>query len=615
MNAPLDPAQARQQLLALRLRQGRQAGAADAVPQRPPNTQVPLSSAQQGLWFLDQLMGPNGLYNSARAFHLAGPLDMARLRRAVQALLQRHESLRTACVFVDADVRQQVCAAEMQPSALHLEPALDGEAATPQAWLDRLLPLALKPFDLAQPPLFRVHVLPVDKQQHLLLLVLHHVVSDGWSMGLALTELGALYAADGDASGLASLPVQYADFALWQQRRLRSPELQRQLAYWRGQLRDLSTLSLPGDNPRPARASYRGAQCAFTLEPDTLAQLKALAQRENVTLFMLLLAVFQVLLARHAGQDEVAVGVPVAGRNRPELEGLIGYFVNTLVMRTRLGGNPQFAQLLAAVRQTALNAYENQELPFDQLVAELQPQRDLSRNPLYQVAFALQNHPRGALVLPGQQVQPVTLPASLSKFDLTLTLTETADGLDVVWEYASDLFEPATVQRMHQHFQRLLIAVLQDPAQPVMQLPMLPDDERKQLLVRWNQTAVPYPSGLGLHQLFEHQALRRPQGVAIRMNGEALSYRELDARADRLAARLTRLGVRPERCVVVCMQRSLELPVALLAVLKAGGVYVPLDRSCRRSACTSWHRTAPPPRCWWMRPRPLRLTACRPRCS
>jgi amino acid adenylation domain-containing protein len=549
------------------------------VPRRPPDAVVPLSSQQQGLWFLDQLMGPSGLYNAAQALELRGPLDLPRLQRAVHGLLARHESLRTACVMVDDQVCQQVQPLEALPMAWRVEAAAGNDAGTPgqAAWMARARALAGQPFDLARPPLLRAHLLPLGPDHHLLLLVLHHIASDGWSIGLVLKELSILYAQSGDAAKLPALPVQYPDFALWQQDRLRSPAMARQLAYWRGQLQDLSILNLPLDKRLPGQVSYRGAQWRMRLPVDRLVRLRALARQHNVTLFMLLLAVYQVLLARYAGQEDVVVGVPAADRARPELQGLIGYFVNMLVLRANLVGNPPFSQFLQAVRQTALQAYDNQELPFDQLVAELQPQRDASRNPLFQVSFALQNQPEGELDLPGVMAQPVELASDLSKFDLSLSLTETSQGLDTVWEYCSDLFEPATVQRMDRHFQALLAAVLREAAQPVMQLPMLADDERQQLLVQWNQTAQAYPTDVCLHQLFERQARATPQALAVEQAGASLSYRELDQRAGRLAGRLRAHGVGPDACVVVCMQRSLELPVALLAVLKAGGAFVPMD--------------------------------------
>ncbi|HSV52507.1 MAG TPA: amino acid adenylation domain-containing protein, partial [Burkholderiaceae bacterium] len=410
--------------------------------------------------------------------------------------------------------------------------------------------------------------------------VVHHIVFDGWSMGVLCRELGQLYASAGEAAGLAPLPLQYGDYALWQRQRMASEALAQQLRYWREQLKGLPTLELPTDRPRPARASHRGGIERFSLSAALLGELKGLAQRENATLFMVLLAAFKVLLMRTTGQHDIAVGVPVAGRNRTELEGLIGYFVNTLVLRSDLSGQPRFTELLARVRQTALAAYTHQELPFDRLVAELRPERDLSRNPLYQVAFALHRADDAQLVLAGLAVQGMPLHMGTAKFDLSLSLTESATGLSGSLEYASDLFDPYFAQGMLRHYQNLLVEIAAHADGRhghIGQLPLLDAAEQHQLLVTWNDTARALPPAARLGALFEQQAQQRPDATAVEFGEMRWSYRALNERADALACRLRELGIGRECPVAVLMARSPCMVVALLAVLKAEGAYLPLD--------------------------------------
>ena len=580
LSAPATCNDARQRLLQLRLRQRLEATSGAAIARRPASASACLSFAQEGLWFLDRMEGPSGVYNSALAVRLSGPLDIGTLERSVQALVERHESLRSAFEQLDGSAVQVVKPVEEAAAHLRLVPLrLDDEAAAQRAHslTEWLRAGATEPFDLSRAPLLRSRLLRLSDSEHVLLLVVHHIVFDGWSKGVLTRELSALYAAAADATALAPLPIQFADYAWWQRERLSSAALQRQLKYWRRQLDGIETLDLPTDRPRPAQITYRGANEPFVLPAPLLTRLKALAQREGATLFMLLLAAFQVLLMRHARQQDVAVGVPVAGRHRTELEGLIGYFVNTLVMRADLSGNPAFTELLQRGKRAALDAYANQELPFDQLVAALSPQRDLGRHPLYQVSFALNNQPTGALELSGVHVETLDLPIATAKFDLSLALAEADDALRGVIEYRTDLFDATTITRFAAQYHHLLEAIVAEPTQRVARLALLSDAEQRQLLTQWNDTEVAYPEHLGVHQLVEAQVRRSPQAVAAIFEGRQTSYRELNAQANRLAHHLRGWGVGPEVPVGLCVERSLSTLVAVLGILKSGGAYVPMD--------------------------------------
>jgi amino acid adenylation domain-containing protein len=571
---------ARQRLLELRLRRSEAANHDAAIVRRPHDAVVPLSSSQHVLWFQDQLNGPSATHNITCAVHLGGALDASRLERSVRALVERHEALRTAFEPRDGVAVQVVQSPGTAGAGIALQPLRlsGGSAAQRELEAHSLLQtLADTPFDLARAPLLRAHLLQLGETEHVLLIVVHHIVFDGWSMGVLVRELGLLYAAGGDASGLAPLPIQFGDYALWQREQLAGDGVARQLKYWSEKLHGLEPLELPTDRPRPPRPSHRGGLVRFEVDAARLGLLKALALRENATLFMVLLSAFQVLLMRYSRQQDLAVGVPIAGRHRIELQGLIGYFINTLVMRTDLGGNPGFTELLGRVRRTALDAYGHQELPFDRLVSALGPKPDLSRNPLYQVAFVLQNTPESPIDLAGLQARRIDLQRSTSIFDLMLTMSEAEGGLRGKFEYASDLFDAATITRLAGHFQVLLAGIVADPAQPIATLPLLGQDERAQLLVAWNDTAQPYPLDQRLHELFEAQVARSPDAVAAVLDERSLSYAELNAEANRLAKRLRALGVGADVLVGVCMERSFELLVGMLAILKAGGAFLPLD--------------------------------------
>ncbi|HJV61616.1 MAG TPA: amino acid adenylation domain-containing protein [Albitalea sp.] len=565
-------AAARQRLLALRKQQ--RLAAASGIPTRPASLPPLLSFAQEGLWFIDQLEGANAVYNSAAAWRISGPLEVTVLEEALHGLVARHESLRTGFEVHEGVPRPVIHSVADVAAALRLD---DVARAAPQdvdAWLQAV---AEAPFDLSRAPLLRARLLRLAETEHVFVVVVHHIVFDGWSMSVLARELGALYRPFGDQALLPPPVIQFADYAAWQRGRQASEPMQAALHYWREQLRGIEPIDLPTDHARPTRSGWRGALHRFSVPAAWVPPLHALAQRENVTLFMLLLAAFEVLLMRHARQHDISVGIPIAGRQRAELEGLIGCFVNTLVMREDLSGNPPFTELLARVRRTALEAYANQELPFDRLVVELSPQRDLARNPLYQVSFALDNQPEAALQLEGLQLHRIELPHTSSKFDLSLALSESGGVLRGTIEYSTELFDGERIARLAREWCTLLEAVVADPAQRIEELPLLDAAQRRRILVDFNRSEGGDGLDRCLHELVEAQVLRSPQAIAASCGERSLRYRELDAQANRLARALRGLGVGPEVLVAVCLERSLSTLVAVLGVLKAGGAWVPLD--------------------------------------
>ncbi len=565
--------------LAVRVEEMRRAG----LPVLPPVVPVertrglPLSFAQERLWFIDRLEPGSTVYNMPWPLRLRGTLDAGALERALGEIVRRHEALRT--VFADRDGSPVQTIAPFAGFTLPVEDLSD--EAEREAAVRRHVDLeAGRPFDLAAGPLFRAALLRVDAGEHVLLLGMHHIVSDGWSMGVLFRELSALYGAyrEGGESPLAELPVQYADYAVWQREQLEGEVLERQLGYWRERLSGApELLELPADHPRPPVQTYRGATVPMEFSPALLERLQALGRREGATLYMVLLSAFQVLLGKYAGSDDVVVGSPIAGRTRGEVEGLIGFFINTLVLRTDLSGNPGFRETLRRVRETTLGAYEHQEVPFEKLVAELQPERSMSHAPLFQVMFTLQNARDGGGTLAGLEVGGVAAGLEIAKFDLSLTLSATAQGLGGGLNYSTDLFEPETIQRMVRHLERVLEQVATDADVRFSELDLLGEAERATVLAEWNQTDRPYPRGVGIHDLFDAQVRERPDAVALSWGDESLTYAELDARANQLAHHLVRRGVGPDVRVGVLLERSAELIVSLLAVIKAGGAYVPLD--------------------------------------
>jgi amino acid adenylation domain-containing protein len=540
-----------------------------------------LSFAQQRLWFLDQLEPGSPVYNVPAAVELSGRLDEAALAAAFGEVVRRHKVLRTTFRMIAGQPMQVVA----EPSGFDL-PVVDLRGLPGRERDEETSRLAAaearRPFDLARGPLLRAVLLRLGAEEHVALAVMHHVVSDGWSLGILVRELGAFYAAflQGRPSPLPEFAVQYTDFAAWQRRHLSGELLKSELAWWRGHLAGMpQVLDLPADHPRPAVRTVRGAERGFTIGHETLAGLTGLCQRHGGTLFMTLLAGFLGLLQRYAGQDDLAVGTPIAGRNRVETEPLIGLFVNTLVLRGNLSGDPDFTELLDRARETTLSAYAHQDLPFERLVEELTPERDLSRPALVQVLFSLQNAPSGPLELPGLALTVSTVPTGTAKFDLACMLMETAQGIEGTFEYSRDLFEAQTIERLAGHFVRLLSGAVEAPRRLLSQLPLLSAAEREQLLVEWNDAGALPPSEVPIHALFEAQAARTPGATALVQGstGERWTYAELDRWADSVAHRLAELGVGPEVRVGVCLTRTPLLAASLLGVLKAGGAYVPLD--------------------------------------
>ncbi|RKH37600.1 non-ribosomal peptide synthetase, partial [Corallococcus sicarius] len=537
------------------------------------------SFAQQRLLFLEELEPDSPLYNIPAVVLLEGALDAGALERALSEVLRRHESLRTTFHVDDAGPFVRV--APSAPGALEqvdLGHLPDAERL-PEA-LRLATEEAQRPFALATGPLQRARLLRLEPRRYVLVLTLHHIVSDGWSMGLLVREMGALYAAfhAGQPSPLPELAFQYADFAAWQRGWLRGPALDAQLDWWRQQLSGAApVLDLPTDRPRPAIQTFRGATVPVRMPGELALAVRQLCQREGVTPFMLLLAAFQVLLHRYSGQDDVSVGSPIAGRNVAESEDLIGLFVNSLVLRARLGGDPSFRELLAQVRETTLGAYAHQDLPFERLVEALRPARDLSRPPLFQVMFVHDQDTQQALALPDLTLRPLGVEQRTSKFDLTLFLSVTPEGLSGAFEYNADLFDAPTLERMAGHLQHLLRAAVAQPALPLSRLPLLPEAEAHQLLREWNATHATFPGEDCLHHAIEAQALRTPDALAVLDDTRTLSFRELDAHANRLAWHLLRQGAGPEARVGLCLERGVDQVVAVLAILKTGAAYVPID--------------------------------------
>ncbi len=542
----------------------------------------PLSFAQRRLWFLDQLTPESPVYNIPIAVRLTGRVDIRILEQCLNEIVRRHEILRTTfttSLAVDGEPVQVV--KKHAPVKLGLVDLRELSAHEREAKVSQwIADESQRPFDLTNGPLLRITIYRLDEQEHVLLLVIHHIISDGWSTGVLIREVATLYRffLEGKPSPLDELPIQYADFASWQREWLQDGKLEPLLDYWKRQLEGCPpALELPTDRARPALQSYRGAQQSVVLTKKLSAAIKALGQREKATPFMVLLAALQTLLHRYTIQEDICVGTLVAGRNRGEAEGLIGFFVNTLVIRTDLSGDPSFRELLRRVREQSVGAYAHQDLPFEMLVEKLQPERNLSHTPFFQVAFAYQNGLMEALELPGLTLHRIELDHQTTKFDLMVTVTEGAEDLCVLAEYNTDLFNDDTIARLLRHYQSLLEGIITDPDQRISDLPLLTEAERKLILSEWNDTGREYPRNKCIFELFESQAERNPEAIALVFESERLTYKELNKRANQLAHHLRKLGVGPEVLVGICLERSVEMVVALLATLKAGGAYVPLD--------------------------------------
>ncbi|MFY1824742.1 non-ribosomal peptide synthase/polyketide synthase [Myxococcus fulvus] len=555
-------------------------GGVTGRPELVPVTRVegmPQSFAQQRLWFLDRLEPGGSLYNIAFAMRLEGSLEVAALERAFNTLIQRHESLRTTFQQETRGAVQRIHA-----SAALVLPVVDLSGLTSEAREQEALRLGAedsrRPFDLVTGPLLRVTLLKLSEREHVLVLVVHHIVSDAWSMSVLAKELEALYGGyvRGEEPKLPELPVQYADYAVWQREWLKGEVLDEQLSWWKARLSGAPEyLEVPTDRPRPAVQSYRGASVPVRFSRELSEKLKRLSQQEGTTLFMTLLAGFQVLLARYTGQWDVVVGSPVSGRTVKEVEGLIGFFVNTLVLRTEATGTLTFRELLGRVKESVLGAFSHQEAPFEKLVEALSPKRDMSRAPVVQVVFHLLNTPSGDLSLQGLTQRPLDLGLKAAKVDLSLGLRETAEGIDGLLEFGADLYDVSTMARFSEHLVRLMERAVEEPRTRLWDLPLLSESAHGALLDRQGHT-VPY-EGECLHRLFSAQAARTPDGVAVEMDGQSLTYAELDRRSHALAVLLRQRGVRPDVVVGLCLRPGFEWVVAMLAILKAGGAYLPLD--------------------------------------
>ena len=547
------------------------------------NGALPLSFAQQRLWFLNQLEPGNPNYNIPIALRLSGSLDVAALQSSINGILLRHETLRTSFSVLNNEPVQVIAPFDaltlplIDLSPLPLEQAQAEAAALRDAE-------ARQGFDLAQGPLLRVKLLRLSEDEHVLLFTMHHIISDGWSMGILVREVAALYEAHrmGEEAELPELPIQYADYAVWQREYLSGEVLEQQLGYWTTQLAGApALLELPSDRPRPAIQSFRGSAFNFSCSPELSRALRAFSKREGVTLYMTLIAAFAVLLHRYSGEQEVVIGTPIANRNRVEVEGLIGFFVNSLAMHVKVGGDPTFGQLVSRVREVVLGAYAHQDVPFERIVEELKPERDLSRSPIFQVMFAWQNASAEELELEGVRISYEGAGAETAKYDLGITMWERAGDKDVegLLDFSTDLFDEERMRRMSEHFITLLENIVAHSEERLSALTSLPEAEKQQQLVEWNDTQTAYPQELCIHELFEAQAERTPEAVAVICHGRQLTYRELNSRANRLANYLQKLGVKPETIVGLCLEQSEEMMVALLGILKAGGCYLPLDLS------------------------------------
>jgi amino acid adenylation domain-containing protein/FkbH-like protein len=573
--------------IAARIEEARRAGHSADIPplvQTSRDQPTPVSFAQQRLWFLDQLEPGNALYNVPQMFRMRGDIKIDALRQSLNEIVRRHEVLRTSFGTLHNEPVQVIAPAIELPLTIV---SVQAAAAHREAEIQRLaMEEAVRPFDLSRSPLIRATLLRIAEDDHALILTMHHIVSDRWSMGVLAEELGSLYAAfaEGNPSPLRKLAIQYADFAAWQRSWLQGPALNEQLAYWKGQLAGApAVLEFPTNRTRPAVQTFRGATTSRILPKELIRRLTTLSQSEGVTLFMTLLAAFQTLLSRYSGQEDIVVGSPIANRNYAEVEPLIGFFVNTLALRTDLSGDPTFQGLLARVKESALQAYAHQDIPFEKLVEELQPERSLSHNPIFQVMFALQNAPLQALELPGLRLERVPVYPGTSMFDMSWFAIEVPDGLMIRAEFNTDLFEESTIANAITHFENLLNGVAAHPERPLWQIPFLGEAEQRKLLVEFNATQVDHPKGLCIHDFFERQAEQTPDAIALVSGEQRLSYRVLNARANQVARFLRHRGIRPEVLVGICTERSADMLIGILGILKAGGAYVPLDPAYPKS--------------------------------
>jgi amino acid adenylation domain-containing protein len=550
------------------------------IPRRLSRESASLSFAQERLWFINQLEPESPAYNEPRVIRLSGSLNVKAIEEALNHIVARHEVLRTTIVVADGRPAQRI--AERRTIDLPVIDLRTHSVRERDVEARRLIDETIRhPFNLSTDLMLRPLLLQLGDQEHVLVLVKHHVATDGWSSGIFWRELGILYRAfsTGQAANLRELPIQYADYAEWQRELLQGEMLETQISYWKQQLAGVADLQLPTDRPRPAVQSYRGARQSVSLSRELTDRLISLSRKENATLYMVLLAAFQTLLSRYSGQMTIAVGSPIANRTRPEIETLIGFFANTLVLRGDLSDNPTFKELLVRMKNVALDAYAHQDLPFEKLVAELRPERNLSNSPLFQAMFVFQNAPREALTLPGLTTSNIEPGKTTAKFDLLLSLRDDKLGLRGALEYSTDLFDESTITRMLRHFRILLESIVADPNQRTGELPLLAEADRHRLLLEWNDTRQNFLKDKSVVEMFENQVERAPDSLAVIFENRTLTYRELNQRANQLAHYLIRQGVHEGTHVAVCLKHSINLAIGLLAILKAGGVYLPLEPS------------------------------------
>jgi non-ribosomal peptide synthetase component F len=539
---------------------------------------APLSFAQERLWFLEQLAPGSAVYNVCRAYRLKGYLNVIALESSLNEIVCRHEVLRSSIRVCDNQPVQVVeLPYEPRLSVIDLE-EVSGLERQPEIQ-QRIQKIAEKPFDFTEGRFLRAQLLRLARDEHIFILATHHIVSDAWSLGILTNELWDFYAIhlDGEALPQREALIPYGDFAIWQRNWLQGEVLEKQLSYWKRQLAKLITLDLPADRPRPVHQSFYGRRAAIALPESLTSSINAFSEKYGVTPFMTLLAAFQVLLFRYSGQEDVVVGSPITNRRRTELEEVFGLFVNTLVLRSDLSGNPNFGEVIRRVREVCLGAFAHQDLPFEKLVHELQQDRDQSRNPLFQVMFAFQNATKMVARPKGLQVDPIDIDGCRSPFDLSLFLRERNGRYVGYFEYSTDLFDRDRIERMTGHFRILLQAIIANPVEPISSLPILTDSERHRIIVEWNATAADYSKTKCIHTLFEEQVDRTPNAVAVEVEGDRRTYWEINNRANQLAHYLIGLGVGPHTLVGLCLDRSFEMIVGLLGILKAGAAYVPLD--------------------------------------
>ncbi len=563
------------------LRSSREAsrGGDQHIPRIDRSGPLPLSFAQQRLWFLNQLDPNNPAYNIGVPLRMIGSLDVPALERALREIVERHEDMRTT--FIQVDGTPQTVIGDGKDWALEMSDLRHLSDDGPGSELLQFaLRVTVQVLDLERGPLFRAHLLIAGPENHMLVLTMHHIISDGWSFGVLVHEFAELYEAyaSGRELTLPPLTIQYVDFAAWQRKWLESGELERQLPYWKKQLAGAPpVLEFPADHRRRQAGMFRGARAKIDLPKPLIQGLEQLSQAYGVTLFMTFLAAFDVLMARYTGQDDIVIGSPSANRSRTELHQLIGFFVNNLVLRTDLSGNPTFAELLGRVREVTLRSYEHQDVPFDMLVQALRPERSLDHSPLFQVMFIFQNFPLEQVQLSGVLTTPVELELETARFDMTVEVFTRRGEMHAYFDYNADLYDAHTIERIAQHYFTILNAVLEDAEQKIGAIPLLSTPERQKLLVEWNRTEAPVPVGLCFHQRFEKHARETPDRVAVIAGETSLTYRELDERSERIAAWLRARGARPERLVALCLERSADLVAGMLGVAKSGAAYIPLD--------------------------------------